>query len=441
MIRREPENTLRDGEKMEEILTRFEIVRLAVKLGDFRTIDIQSEKLRALSLDDKLNEIVDLLESRNYRQALYEMKHYASSLEDDFFDTPVDKPAPRKAADSSDSRPTPRKRSEEPAGLFDLEPAREEEEPEERVLDLEEILRLSEGATRTPEDYEPAPEFSVERSSPQERSEPVEAMEPEPPLSSVEPREEESEREPEASEGLAEPEYFGHPEAEEPVAEDAETQEEYGSGESEPAVRTSEFSELDDEERKESPRHPPISYISQKFRNMMHQFPPVEQEAPVPPEVEIMQRKISSEGYTEEEIEEFLRHYQAYKEAGRKGEAAMVLLLAAATESKFAQFMLARELFRGEIIQQDHAEAFTQINTLADQNFAEAICDLGQFYEHGIGIGKDRQMALLLYEEAAEMGVARARKHYERLKNSGGLLGVFKKVSLPKVSIPLPKKS
>jgi len=170
----------------------------------------------------------------------------------------------------------------------------------------------------------------------------------------------------------------------------------------------------------------------------MHQFPPVEQEAPVPPEVEIMQRKISTEGYTEEEIEEFLRHYQAYKEAGRKGEAAMVLLLAAATESKF---MLARELFRGEIIRQDHAEAFTQINTLADQNFAEAICDLGQFYEHGIGIGKDRQMALLLYEEAAEMGVARARKHYERLKNSGGLLGVFKKVSLPKVSIPLPKKS
>ena len=49
-------------------------------------------------------------------------------------------------------------------------------------------------------------------------------------------------------------------------------------------------------------------------------------------------------------------------------------------------------------------------------------------------------MALLLYEEAAEMGIARAQRHYERLKNSRGLLGVFKKVSLPKVSIPLPKK-
>jgi hypothetical protein len=187
-------------------------------------------------------------------------------------------------------------------------------------------------------------------------------------------------------------------------------------------------------------RHPPISYISQKFRNMIHQFPPVEREEFVPEEVERMQKKISTEGYTDDEIEAFLKHYLRYKEKGKRAEAAMVLLLAAATESKFAQFLLARELFRGEIIRQDHAEAFTQINTLADQNFAEAICDLGQFYEHGVGIGKDRQMALLLYEEAAEMGVERARRHYERLRNSRGLLGVFKKVSLPKVSIPLPKK-
>jgi len=422
---------------MEEILTRFEIVRLAVKLGDFRTIDIQSEKLRALSLDDKLNEIVDLLESRNYRQALYEMKHYASSLEDEFFETPAQKAAPKKVAESPASRTAPRRRSDAPATLFDLEP---EEEPEERVLDLEEILRLSEGATRTPEDYEPAPEFSMERGGAEERENLPEAREPEDQLAFSEP-EEEPVREPEAAEASEEAEYFGQPEPEEAAVEAAQPAEEYGSEEPEPAPGASEPAGLSEEERKEGIRHPPISYISQKFRNMMHQFPPVEQEAPVPPEVEIMQRKISTEGYTEEEIEEFLRHYQAYKEAGRKGEAAMVLLLAAATESKFAQFMLARELFRGEIIRQDHAEAFTQINTLADQNFAEAICDLGQFYEHGIGIGKDRQMALLLYEEAAEMGVARARKHYERLKNSGGLLGVFKKVSLPKVSIPLPKKS
>jgi len=187
-----------------------------------------------------------------------------------------------------------------------------------------------------------------------------------------------------------------------------------------------------------SESYPPISYIGQKFRNMIHQFPPIERSEVLPPEVERLRKKIAEEGYTEEEIEQFLRHYQEYKSQGKRAEAAQVLLLAAATESKFAQFLLARELFRGEVLHQDHAESFTQINTLADQNFAEAICDLGQFYEYGVGIGKDREMALLLYEEAAELGVSRAQKHYERLKNSGGLMGMFKKVKVP---LRLPKKS
>jgi TPR repeat protein len=174
--------------------------------------------------------------------------------------------------------------------------------------------------------------------------------------------------------------------------------------------------------------YPPISYIGQKYRNMINQFPPLESNEPICQEVMEMQEKISKDGYTEEEIGLFLERYQEYRDEGEIDKAAQILLLAAATESKFAQFLLARELFRGDVLKQDHAESFTQINSLADQNFAEAICDLGQFYEYGIGIEKDRQMALLLYEEAAEMNVARARKHYERLKNSQGLLGFLKKI-------------
>jgi hypothetical protein len=431
---------------MEEITTRFEIIRLAVNLGDFRTIDLQCEKLRSLSLDEKLNEIIDLLESRNYRQALYEMKHYAKSLEDEFF-SQRSKTAPS---------PSPSRKSTSPSddlGLFAME---EPEEEEERVLDLDEILRLSE-SRKSPaaEEYRPAPDFETASSEPEEAPEAEEISEE----GGEDPFEEESgisladhleDRELESAEHIAE-------EArEEAIQEGPETYIE----EAAPAFREEEWrSEEEPEEPVEAPavsetpvhaerslsgegttRHPPISYISQKFRNMIHQFPPVEKEETVPEEVERMQKKISSEGYTEEEIEAFLKNYQRYKEQGKRSEAARGLLLAAATESKFAQFLLARELFRGEVIEEDHAESFTQINTLADQNFAEAICDLGQFYEHGIGIGKDRQMALLLYEEAAEMGIVRAQRHYERLKNSRGLLGVFKKVSLPKVSIPLPKK-
>jgi len=429
---------------MEEITTRFEIIRLAVNLGDFRTIDLQCEKLRSLSMDDKLSEIIDLLESRNYRQALYEMKHYARSLEDEFFTS--EKPAVERAP----ARQTPRN----DAGLFDLG-EEEEEDEEEQVLNLDDILRLSEAARKKPSEYRAAPEFEIEPESPASRS----GESPEAVIS-----EEVTEREEEPQgmsladhlpeEGLREQpvEEPETPDAEElpqstKASPDLPEREEAGPERAfrEKPERTTAVSEASAyrpaARNGGSPKHPPISYISQKFRNMIHQFPPVDPEGALPPEVEEMQRKISQEGYTEEEIEAFLRRYQEYKEEGKRAEAAMVLLLAAATESKFAQFLLARELFRGEIIQQDHAEAFTQINTLADQNFAEAICDLGQFYEHGVGIGKDRQMALLLYEEAAEMGVARARKHYERLKNSRGLMGVFKKVSLPKISIPLPKKS
>jgi hypothetical protein len=428
---------------MEEITTRFEIIRLAVNLGDFRTIDLQCEKLRSLSLDEKLNEIIDLLESRNYRQALYEMKHYARNLEDDFFSArqtaaPVSKP--------------PRKAPARDLGLFAAEEP--EEKSEEQVLDVEDILRMSRKREVPPTaEYRPAPEF---------------AAEPESEAKSSAAEEPEGERTDESSEasGLTPADHpVEEPETPEVTPDDVPVAD--GMQESTVEFREEEWlpEEEDDEEREEpeimgaelrenqtislsesgeeegTTRHPPISYISQKFRNMIHQFPPVDQEGEIPEEVERMQKKISSEGYTEEEIEAFLRHYQEYKEEGKRTEAAMILLLAAATESKFAQFLLARELFRGEIIEEDHAEAFTQINTLADQNFAEAICDLGQFYEHGIGIGKDRQMALLLYEEAAEMGIARAQKHFERLKNSRGLKGLFKKVSLPKVTIPLPKKS
>ena len=413
---------------MEEISTRFEIIRLAVKLGDFRTIDLQCEKLRSLSLDEKLNEIIDLLESRNYRQALYEMKHYSSTLEDEFFS----EKEPKKESRSSVRN----------LGLFETDEPEEDDE-DEHVLNLDDILTLSKKRERSsissyespspvPENEPTVPSAKKETMPGEERSGYGEE--------SKQAEKENTERIVEANRPEISKEAVKTHEKVSPVFREEEwISEETPAGEHS-RVLSSETVESEPDTRPTSPRHPPISYISQKFRNMIHQFPPVEQEEMSMPEsVKRMQKQISTEGYTEEEIEAFLKEYQRYKEEGKRSEAAMVLLLAAATESKFAQFLLARELFRGEILQRDHAEAFTQINTLADQNFAEAICDLGQFYEHGIGIGKDRQMALLLYEEAAEMGIARAQKHYERLKNSRGLMGMFKKVGLPKV--PRPKKS
>ena len=431
---------------MEEITLRFEIVRLAVELGDFETIDLQCRKLRNLSLDDRLNEIIDLLESRNYRQALYGMKFYHQTLRDDFFDEEAERDTEKEEKD----------RQNHEALVSDDE----EDDNEERVLDLDEILRLSaERVTRVPE---PEPEeavepedtaetvprnvFPVEESSKTSVSESGKEslhnalssvdettgresgrVEEKSPLSASTVRKE-------SIEGFAQKSASRR---EETLPEESDSAFEEKEEESTVAGRKSELTQRVRTNEEKKP-YPPISYIGQKFRNMMHQFPPLERSEVLAPEVEKMRKKIAEEGYTDTEIEAFLTRYQEYKKRGERAMAAQVLLLAAATESKFAQFLLARELFRGEVIQKDHAESFTQINTLADQNFAEAICDLGQFYEYGIGIGKDREMALLLYEEAAELGVARARKHYERLKNSRGIKGLLGKVKVP---LKLPKKT
>lgn len=59
------------GECMEEITTRFEIIRLAVKMADHETVSIQAEKLREFRPDEDLDEIIALLENKNYRQALF----------------------------------------------------------------------------------------------------------------------------------------------------------------------------------------------------------------------------------------------------------------------------------------------------------------------------------------------------------------------------------
>ena len=180
------------------------------------------------------------------------------------------------------------------------------------------------------------------------------------------------------------------------------------------------------QEERENTIYPPMPHIELKFKNMLNQYPPKEYDEIICQEIYPMIDKIAKEEYSEQDIWNLIDEYQRYKEEGNLSCAAQILLLAAGTESQFAQFLLARELFSGEVLQKDHGEAFTQVKKLAEKNFPEAICDLGQFYEYGIGIGKDKKMALLLYEEAAEMGVARAKRHVERLKKSKGLFKIFK---------------
>ena len=171
-----------------------------------------------------------------------------------------------------------------------------------------------------------------------------------------------------------------------------------------------------------------ISYIDQKFKNMCNRYPPTEPTTEHFPSVEAWLLKISKEGYNDEEVEEIINHITKLTQSDKKAEAAQQLLISGATEAPFAQFMLARERYRGVILQKNLPEAFTLINRLAINDYPEAICDLGQFYEHGIGVRTDIKKAKLLYKEAMELGIKRARRHYERVnRKNSNLFSFFKK--------------
>lgn len=189
----------------------------------------------------------------------------------------------------------------------------------------------------------------------------------------------------------------------------------------------------DEEETQESfentnTRYKAISYIDQKYKNMSNQYPPLDSNNTEYPSARAWLLQISNEGYTESDVEEMIKHIEKLAKTD-KAEAAQLLLITAATESKYAQFRLARALYRGEMLEKNLPEAFTLINRLAmNDNYPEAICDLAQFYENGVGISKDKQKAIEFYKEAMDLGIQRAADHYERLsKNNKGLFSFLKK--------------
>lgn len=173
-------------------------------------------------------------------------------------------------------------------------------------------------------------------------------------------------------------------------------------------------------------RYKPIPHIEQKLHNMYAQFPPAEENFEDFSLISDWLLHISIKGYSDEDIEAIFTKLKEQHNTN-KAQAAQLLLLAGATESKFAQFMLARELYRGGLLKKNISESIARIYRLAMDDYPEALCDLAQFYEHGIGKEKDKEQALSLYKEAMDLGVQRAASHYERMKKEKkGFLGIFK---------------
>ncbi len=171
-----------------------------------------------------------------------------------------------------------------------------------------------------------------------------------------------------------------------------------------------------------------MPYIKEKIQNIKIQYPPEVTSDTIYESTQKWIDKISNDGYSEVEVEEIMQKIDNIR-ADKKDEAAQLLLISAATKSKYAHFRLARTLYKGDILKQNVAEAFMIINKLAENdNYPEAICDLGQFYEHGVGVKKDTDKAQELYREAMDSGIKRAKTHFERLDESQkGLFSFLKK--------------
>jgi len=449
---------------MNQTKKRLQIINIAISLTDIETIQLQILKLAALRSDPKLQEIIAGLQAQNYAQT--------QALITKYIETPMEEIVQRTPQNDQEIIEefdlfvtAPEEPKQEETELFDfdtltkeIKEEKREEKPEpeekEKADSFDNLLNLTADdvmpnnidldISHTPHDDffdTPAEDSHTTKEShidtnfiprdnffdtPEEEQEILHKDDTEDDglfdkLHEENISEEIAEEDFSATEPLPETEVFAvaAKEVTETNAKE-ESQEETASEVRAPAASTDEPAA-----NETITAYKPIPYIDQKLKNMLIQYPPLHDSSESFESVNNWLLKISNQGYTETEVEEVISHIQKLKENNDISEAAQLLLICGATESKFAQFMLARELFRGELLEKNLPESFTLINRLAmDDDYPEAICDLAQFYENGVGIDKDRKKAETLYAEAMELGVKRAKIHYERVhKANKGLLG------------------
>lgn len=427
---------------MNQTKKRLSIINLAISITDIETIELQILQLGPLRTDEKIQEIITALKAKNYIQA--------QGLITAYIETPTKEILQRTFQKEKEKRNMQDNNTIDEFNLF----AEPEDNSEITTLDLDDMMALSNDVEKEkPEEVEKNMDFDsllnidtddilpnnikLNRSHTSsntfwDKSEEVIMQTDDIPKDTFFDSEESRTKIPE--ETVTE-ESFTIPEpAEEALQEevDQKTETETENIDTFEKETKKVLEELrpqkQENEPEEDKKYKAIPYIDQKFKNMHVQYPPMQETLEIFPSVKAWLLQISDEGYSEEDIETMIKKIETLS-GEHKEEAAQLLLITAATESKYAQFRLARVLYKGEILQKNLAESFTIINRLATHDdYPEAICDLAQFYEYGIGIDKDKKKAELLYEEAMNAGITRATDHYERIKKqNSGLFSFLKK--------------
>lgn len=127
---------------------------------------------------------------------------------------------------------------------------------------------------------------------------------------------------------------------------------------------------------------------------------------------------IAKIGYTDKGIFNMLTYMQKLKKSKNHNEASQLAIVFGATNSSFGNLIFARELYKGDLFKKNDNKAFELIKELASKNYAEALCDLGQFYEYGIGTQKDTKRAEYCYKQAIDLDLDRAKNLYQKMRKN-----------------------
>ena len=161
--------------------------------------------------------------------------------------------------------------------------------------------------------------------------------------------------------------------------------------------------------------------LSDKYHNIIQDFidfqefyPPLHDTQQDFPAVKAWLVHIQTSGFTESMMKQMIQYIFALKKKDRYEEAAQLLLVCAATKDTFAYYVLARELYLGELFTQNSAASFGLLVVIEEEKYPDALCDLAYFYKKGIATTKDLKKAERYYREAASLGVKRARKYLKK---------------------------
>ncbi|MDM5272018.1 hypothetical protein PGH07_07490 [Sulfurovum sp. zt1-1] len=414
---------------MNQTKKRLSIINLAISITDIETIQLQIAKLRLIRTDTKIQKIIDALESESYA--------LAQNLIQEYIDTPIQEIHQR--VSNGHHKRSYSQRELELIEQFDLFLTDESYEDQSEIVDINQYLQTSAASSKEKTEVDFDKLLDIEESRPEEEEEVYfsafeeEALSSESdtylpePVSTADTTFEDS--------SLLHEEQIATPIYDEALAVEttdnttmlAEQATEMTAA-YEKALKPSNAQEISDETitaRNKNTKYRPIFSIKQQFLDASQKYPLlVNSTQPYDSVTEWIDQISHEHGYAKSDVEKTVINALKLAEeetAFQRSEAAELLLLSGLTEDEFGQLILAREFFKGRLFEKNISEAFKRIEQLASREYPEAICDLAQFYEHGVGTKKNKKTAKELYEKAMHFGIKRAQRHFQRLSKESGL--------------------